>query len=467
MEKESIIDIFESQRANYIKVGNRDIGDRKRDLVKLRESILSKREEILLALENDLGKPALEAEISDIYPIKKEINHIIKHLSSWSHLRRVRAPLSLRGTTGYIRPESKGVVCIISPWNFPFNLTLGPLSAALAAGNCVILKPSEHTPNSNKVLRTIIEENFEKEHVCVIEGEVEVSQLLTSLPFNHIFFTGSAKVGKQVMEAASRNLCSVTLELGGKNPAIIDRNCDLNDSIKRIVWGKMFNSGQVCISPDYLLVPEEQLERICQIMKDRIIEWYGEKPLENKDLGRIINLNHFNRLEGLMKDSIDKGAQLVHGGNYDRSKLKFEPTILKGIHESMNIMKEEIFGPILPVLAYQEKEDITKIISQLERPLAMYIFSKNKSNIKQWILETRSGTCGINETIVQFIYPGLPFGGVNHSGLGKSHGEAGFEAFSNMRGIVRQRNKVNMIQMIFPPYTELKEAISRMTTKWL
>ena len=467
MKKESIIDIFESQKANYIKVGSRDVHDRKKDLIKLRQAVLAYREEILDALFKDLGKPPLEAEISDIYTIKTEIGHILKHLSTWMHPRRVRAPLSLRGTTGYIRPESKGVVLIISPWNFPFNLTLGPLAVALAAGNCVILKPSEHTPHSNKVMQKIISENFETNHVCLIEGESETSQFLTSLPFHHIFFTGSPAVGRQVMLAAAENLCSVTLELGGKNPAIIDRDSDLNDAIKRIVWGKMFNSGQVCISPDYLLVPEEKLEEICSRLKSQITDWYGESPIENQDLGCIINTNHFDRLEKLLIDSANKGAIAKHGGKGDRSKLKFEPTILINVDSTMMIMNEEIFGPVLPIITYKHVDEVNSIIQKQDRPLAYYIFSKNQANIRNWIYGSRSGTTGINETFVQFIFPGLPFGGINNSGIGKSHGQAGFETFSNLRSFVKQRSKLNMVRMIFPPYTNFKKVISRLTTKWL
>lgn len=467
MKKELINDVFQDQKNGYLEFGMRSAKDRVHDLKNLRHSLLKHRTEILEALHIDLGKPPVEAELSDIFPVKKEIDQVIRNLPMWQHPRRVRAPLSLIGTTGYIRPESKGVVLIISPWNFPFNLTLGPVISAIAAGNCVVLKPSEYTPASNAVLRKIIESVFSKKHICMIEGGRETSEYLTQLPFDHIFFTGSPTIGKKVMAAAATNLCSVTLELGGKNPTIIDRDVDLEDALKRVVWGKFFNCGQVCISPDYLIVPEERLEEICQKLEDRIRAWYGEFPLDSDELGCIINEQHWERLNSLIEDCRSRGAKIRLGGRGSKEVRKFEPTIISHVDSSMEIMNEEIFGPILPIITYSDISEVNHLVSRLPRPLAYYVFSKNKKNIEQLVKGSRAGTTGINETYIQFVFPGLPFGGTNHSGMGKSHGQAGFEVFSNYRSFVLQRSRYNMVRLIFPPYGKLEKWIARFSTRWL
>lgn len=457
--------LFARQCEHALALGTRSISDRKRDLKKLRHGLLSHRSAIAAALAKDLNKPAIESDLSEIVPVKTEIDHALRSIDEWASKRHVSTPLSLLGTRAWVKPEPKGVVLIISPWNFPFNLTFGPLVSALAAGNCVILKPSEATPASAALMERIVAEIFPPEQVAVVNGGPDVSSHLVSLPFHHIFFTGGPEIGKRVLRAAAENLTPVTLELGGKSPAIVDRSANLNDAVSRIVWGRFFNSGQVCISPDYVLVDETVAVDFIRAAKQKMTEYYGD-GMTNTELSNLVNERHFAKITAMIDDAVVKGAKLEVGGRRDASRSFVEPTLLSDVDFSMKVMQDEIFGPILPVLTYKTLDDALVTVHKNERPLAFYVFSSKTKNIQRLLTESRAGTTAINETFVQFIHPELPFGGVNFSGMGKAHGKYGFDTFSNERSYVRQVLRFNAPKLTHPPYTGFTRKLADALIKW-
>lgn len=463
---EHIDRIFKMQQARHLEIGQRPLSERKKDLRRLLKSVLKHRHDIAQALEADLGKPAIESDLSEIYPIKSDIRHAIRELNTWAAKRSFRSPLALMGTKAWVQPEPKGVVLIISPWNFPFNLTFCPLVSALAAGNCVMLKPSEATPHSSALMGKIIREVFEPDHVALIEGEVEESTYLTTLPFHHIFFTGGPEIGKKVMAAAAQNLCSVTLELGGKSPAIVDASANMKEAVRRIVWSRFFNSGQVCISPDYALVDERVYPAFIKEVKSCIASFYKD-PMTSGALSKLVHDGHFSKIKQLFEDATAKGAEVITGGTFDASKRFFAPTVLSNVTNEMTVMHEEIFGPILPVISFRNPSEAIALMNSLPRPLAFYIFAKGAKNIQPFVLNSRAGSTGINETFIQFIHPELPFGGVNFSGIGKGHGKYGFDAFSNERSFVKQLFSRNAIRFIHPPYTGFTRKLATFMLKWL
>lgn len=461
-----IQELFELQRGHYIEIGTRSVSERKADLKKLLNSILKRREQLAEALKVDLGKPYVQSITDDIHPVKDEIKNALKHLEQWSSIRKVSSPLPLTGISGYIKPESKGLTLVIAPFNFPFNLCMGPLVSSIAAGNCCIVKPSEYTPETGKLIQEIIEEVFPPYHVKAVLGASDISVKLTSLPFHHIFFTGGIETGKKVMAAAAKHLTSVTLELGGKSPAIVDSSCKMKQSVERIVWGKFLNSGQVCIAPDYALVEKSSLASFISAANLTIARFYN-KPLTSNSLSNIINETHFDRLVSLLEDAKSKGALIETGGVYDRDTLRFAPTILTNVTMDMSVMQEEIFGPILPVMAWENEDDLLDLVYENHRPLAFYVFSERKQWTKELIRKTRAGTTGINECVVQFVHSKLPFGGINQSGIGKAHGKAGFDAFTNLRSVIKKRIKWNPTRLVMPPYSIKTRKIAQMALRWL
>ncbi len=465
MNTASIDALFQAQLTNSMTIGNRPLADRKRDLRNLKASVLKYRSEIADALLSDLNKPAVETDMSEVLPIKGEIDHALKNLDEWAAKRHVSTPLTLVGTRAWVKPEPKGVVLIISPWNFPFNLTFGPLASALAAGNCVVLKPSEATPASAALMEKIISETFPPERVCVVNGGPEVSSHLVSLPFHHIFFTGGAEIGKKVLRAAAEHLTPVTLELGGKSPAVVDRSANIDDAVSRILWARFFNSGQVCISPDYVLIDESVAEVFIRAAKEKITHFYGD-PMANEALSILVNERHFAKITGMIDDAIAKGAKLEAGGRRDAARNFVEPTLLSGVDFSMEVMKDEIFGPILPIITWKTTDDALRIVNGIERPLAYYVFSKNPGSTRRFLTESRAGTTAINETFIQFIHPELPFGGVNFSGMGKAHGKYGFDTFSNERSYVKQVFRWNAPVLTHPPYTSFTRKLADVLVRW-
>lgn len=454
-QTEAIRIAFERQQQHQYLVARTSAGERIAKLWRLHDTMLRYTDQINEAMKADFRKGSNEVGITEIGVVNSEIRHTIRHLQSWMTPKRVGTPLMLIGTRSEIRYEPKGVCLIISPWNFPFNLTFAPLVSAVAAGNCAILKPSEHTPHSAALITKIVRECFPPEEVEIFEGEADVAQELLKLPFNHIFFTGSPEVGKLVMRAAAEHLTSVTLELGGKSPVIVDETADIDHAAAKIIWLKCMNAGQICISPDYVLVHDSVFEKLVQKMQEKIGQFYGKTAAERKqtpDYCRMVTTRHFNRVKGLLDDALAKGGKLACGGDTDESERFIDPAVLTHVPEDAKIWVEEIFGPLLPVRSYSTLEGAITYINRHERPLAMYIMSAKKRNIEQILKGTRNGGVTVNDCGPHFYNSDLPFGGVNNSGIGKCHGEAGFLEFSNQRGVTYQNRIFPHTNIFLPPY---------------
>lgn len=463
--EQEIISIFEAQKANRQSLANTNARERKAKLQKILDWTLSHETEIGDALFNDFKKNPAETNLGEIFGVVGEIKHLMKHLNSWMKPQSVATPLNMIGTSAHVRFEPKGVCLVISPWNYPFNLSIKPLVQAIAAGNTVILKPSELTPHTSTLLKEMLSELFDANEIYVVEGDATVSQILLNQPFNHIFFTGSPNVGKIVMAAAAKNLTSVTLELGGKSPCIVDETANIKKSAEKIAWGKFINNGQTCIAPDYVLVHKSVENEFAEEMRNAIKSMYGEDAKVSNDYCRIVNNRHFNRLNGLLEESIDKGAYVEVGGQTDSSENYISPTILRNVNDSMKIMNEEIFGPILPILSYTTNSEAIAHIKNREKPLAMYINSKKESNIKYFMDNSSAGGTVINDCVIHYGHTEIPFGGVNNSGIGKSGGVWGFTEFSNQRAVMRQ--KFGTFKMIYPPYTPKVAKLIQFFVKYL
>ena len=459
--------IFEIQRAHQFAVGKTTARERKEKLKRLLNAILSRKQDIRDALYADFRKHPSEVDLTEIMPITSEIKHAIRHVSKWMRPHRVKTPLSLFGSRSHIHYEPKGVVLVIAPWNFPVNLTFGPLISAVAAGNCVMLKPSEHTPHASAVAKSIIEEVFDESEVAVIEGGIETSTAALALPFNHIFFTGAPAIGKVVMAAAAKHLASVTLELGGKSPTIIDETASVDAAARRIAWAKFTNNGQICIAPDYLFVHESKKAEFLDKLTKNIESFYGIDARRSDSYARIVNHRHYQRLAGYIDDAKQKGATVAYGGRTEGSEDYIEPTILTDVDPKADVMMDEIFGPVLPVYGYESLDEPIAMINSKEKPLALYIYSKSQSNIDRIMQNTRAGGTCINHSVVHFFQNNLPFGGSNNSGIGKGHGFFGFEAFSNPRGVLKQVLPFSGIEFMMAPFNKLKQTLIDLGIKYL
>lgn len=468
---EGLWPLFERQRQHQYAVARSTASQRIAKLRRLHDAMLRHREAIQDALWADFHKPRYESDISETVCVNSEIRHAIRHLRSWMASRRVGVRLPLLGSSARVHYEPKGVCLIMGPWNFPFNLNLVALASAVAAGNCVILKPSEHAPHSAALIETIVRECFPEEEVAVVQGDVTVAQRLLELPFNHIFFTGSTEVGRIVMQAAAQHLASVTLELGGKSPVIVDETADLDRAASRIAWIKCLNGGQTCIAPDYVLVQESVHDALVAKLKGWIEKTYGETMVERQkspDLSRAIHQRHFGFVQGLLDDAVQRGAHVALGGYTDPGQRYIDPTILTDVPEDARLWAHEIFGYILPVRRYQRLEEAIEHINRQPKPLATYIFSRREGDIQTVIRETRGGGICVNECALQFFNPELPFGGQNASGIGKYHGYSGFLEFSNPRGIARQHSPYPTTEVFLPPYgSRLMKLSLDWLTRWL
>lgn len=429
-------------------------------LKKLKAEIVRRRIDIATSLNLDFKKPFAESELTEIHPALDEINFAIKHLSKWMKPKKVTTPIVLLGSRSELQYEARGVVLILAPWNYPFALLINPLVAAVAAGNCVMARPSEKTPHTGIILKEIIEAVFSSDEVVIVLGEVEVAQKLLELPFDHIFFTGSTNIGKKVMLAAAQHLATVTLELGGKSPVIIDREVDLESAVSKLAWGKFMNGGQTCVAPDYIFVPEELKERFIKLFIEQIKKNFGDNAkarLENPDFSRLVDQGSFKRLCSKIENEKNLlGDTPVSSQNY------FPPTIIETTLMSP-IMEDEIFGPILPVITYKNHEEVIKHIQSGHKPLALYIFSSSNKFIKSILEQTSSGGVSINQVILHLANPHLPFGGVGHSGQGSYHGHFGFKAFSHERSVLIQ-SRWTLTKFYFPPYSTF---LSKMAFKLL
>ncbi|MEO6259626.1 MAG: aldehyde dehydrogenase family protein [Thermoanaerobaculia bacterium] len=450
----AIARIHAAQQASRAAVGATSAAERIEKIRGLRDAMFVHRQEIREALWNDYQKPPAEVDLSEIYPVVGEANHAIRYLRRWARPQRVRTPLALFGSRSRILHEPKGVVLIISPWNFPWNLSLGPLVSAIAAGNCAILKPSELTPHTSACLKRVLAGLFDESEVAVIEGDAAVAQELLSLRFDHIFFTGSPAVGTIVMKAAAEHLTSVTLELGGKSPVIVDRSANLDEAARKIAWGKFLNCGQICIAPDYLLVDEEVRDVFLEKLRAAIAP----------QTGVMVSERHAQRMRALIDDAVKRGAGVVLGGGSNGRIV--EPTILQNPDLQSAVMQEEIFGPILPVISYRTLDDALAVIAAREKPLVLYLFARNRRVIRDVIRNTSAGGTVINDTLVHFFQTYLPFGGVGRSGMGRAHGFFGYESFSNIRAVLDQPTRFSALQWMYPPYGRFKRKLIDWTLRW-
>ncbi|MCU0341822.1 MAG: aldehyde dehydrogenase family protein [Spirosomaceae bacterium] len=458
--------IFEAQKAHQYRVGNSPVAERKAKLKALKTAVeVTYRKAIQEALKADFGKHPTEVDLSEIYPVTSEIKHTLANLSQWTAHQRVDTPLAFMGSSSYIKYEPKGVCLIISPWNFPVNLTFGPLVSAIAAGNTAIIKPSEYTPHISDLMAKIIKELFDENEVALVQGGIETSTMLLELPFNHIFFTGAPSIGKVVMVAAAKNLASVTLELGGKSPTIVDETANVKTAAKRIAWGKFLNSGQICIAPDYVLVHESKKEALVEEISKATKEFFGENPAQNDQYTRMVNPRHTARVVSYIQDSVLKGAQIRSGGKSDEAASYIQPTIVTDVPMDSALMENEIFGPVLPILSFKTLDEAIGIVQSKEKPLALYIYSSSDKNIAHIIQNTRAGGTCINFNDVHYFQHNLPFGGSNNSGIGKAHGFFGFQSFSNARAVYRQHIPA-ALEMLTPPYNDFKQKMIDLTIKW-
>lgn len=409
---------------------------------------------------SDFQKNPTEVDTLEIFHVLQEIKHTLDNLDTWSRPTKVDAPITMLGTRSFIQYEPRGVALIISPWNYPFSLCAGPMVSALAAGNAVVLKPSELTPHVAALISRMAKEIFDPSIVSCFEGGPEVSSQLLKLPFDHIFFTGSPAVGKVVMKAAAENLTSVTLELGGKSPVIITDGASLNDAAQRIAFTKFINNGQTCVAPDYILIDEKLKDTFTKKLIEQIKKLFTENggSLEASPYYcRIVNERHFKRLNDLVSDALNNGAQLEFGGNINASTRFIHPIVLTNVSASSRIMEEEIFGPILPIVSYKDTSEAISIVNGKPKALALYLFTNSTKLQKQVLSETSAGGVCVNDCGVHFFHHNLPFGGVNNSGMGKSHGHYGFLTFSNEKPVLKQRRGITSVKAFLPPYTKFSQ----------
>ncbi|MCC3868240.1 aldehyde dehydrogenase [Terrisporobacter mayombei] len=449
--------ILESQRKYLSHLGTIDEDKRIDNLKKLKKVIKKYENEIIDALNKDLGKHIFEAYSNEVGFVYGSIDFVIKNLKTWARVKKVKNDAAQLPGKSYIYKSHYGAVLIIGPYNYPFQLTIEPLIGAIAGGNTVILKPSEYATATEAILEKIIKEIFDEEYIAVVTGDYKVNSDLLDLEFDYIFFTGSVNVGKIVMEKASKHLTPVTLELGGKSPVIVDNTADLKISAKRILWGKLTNAGQTCVAPDYLLAHEHIYEELIEELKNAIVEFYGNDIINNKEFGRIINDKHMNRLNNILENDKDK---IVVGGEVDFEQRYISPTILRDVTLEDSVMQDEIFGPILPVIKYENLEDLKYYISKHKNPLALYVFSENDDFSEDMIRRFTFGGGCVNDTISHVASAHLPFGGVGTSGMGNYHGKASFDTFTHTKSIVKKSTKIDL-KLVFPPYKKKVNLIKK------
>ena len=428
--------IVQQQKRWYEEGHTKSYQFRKDQLLRMKKMIGTFEKPIIEALKFDLNKSEFEAYVSEIAFLKSEIDHHVKHLKQWMTPQKVKAPLTHKGSKNMIYKEPYGTVLVIAPWNYPFQLALAPVLGAIAAGNTVIIKPSEHTPTVSWVIKKMVEQYFSPNYIAVVEGDKEVTQELMEQPLDYIFFTGSVAVGRKIMEKASNQLIPVTLELGGKSPAIINKDAAIDLAAKRIVWGKFTNAGQTCIAPDYLLVHHEVKAPLIKAMKKYIREFYGDQPLDNPDYVKIVNDQHFERISSYL----DAGT-VVSGGALDEKRQMIEPTILDQVNWSDPVMQDEIFGPILPILTFDHLSEVISQVNNRPKPLALYYFGESETDQEEIMTSIPFGGGCINDTLYHILNPHLPFGGVGESGMGSYHGQASFDTFTHLKSITKQTTK--------------------------
>ena len=460
-------DLFRSAVAFAPQAGATTVAQRRAALARLKKTVLAHREDFHRALRTDLGRPEVETDLSELYAVTSLVDYVSGKLAGWMRTERVPSPLTLWPAKAEIRHESKGAVLVMAPWNFPVNLSLSPVVYAVAAGNAVVLKPSEVAPATAELLAKVLHEAFPEGWVRTVQGDAETAKSLLEHPWNHIFFTGGPSIGKTVMAAASKHLTSVTLELGGKSPVFLDPSFPVKRAAKLLAWAKSMNAGQICIAPDYVLVPREQMGDLVHAFAHALKDLYGDRLVDNPDYTRIINERHWARLQAWHEDAVGACAQVWQPEPADVSKRFFPPTLYLDPDPSCSISCEEIFGPLLPLIPYDKLEDAIAYVNAKERPLVTYVLSENKAFQERTVNETRAGATVVNDFIIHYMHHDLPFGGVNHSGIGKSHGIWGFREFTNARPVVRRRWGVNPTLFLGPPYTNWKKQVVSALLRWL
>ena len=433
-------EVFDRQAATALRLRSSTADERIAKIRKLRDAVIARADEWYAAAYADFKKPPGEVDLAEILPICVEANDAIANIRKWMKPKRVWPTMLTLGTRSYVQYVPRGRCLIIGPFNYPINLTLGPLVSAIAAGNTAILKPSELTPHMSTLIARVVREVFPEDEVAIFEGEADVAQALQELPFDHIFFTGSPAIGKFVMAAAAKNLASVTLELGGKSPTIVDASANLKLAASNIMWAKFANSGQTCIAPDYVYVHESVKDQWVECCRAELQRAYGTTLAEQQGsphLAHIVNARHTARVKALLDDANVRGAKALVGGGAVDGTCFIQPTLLDAIPAEARIMDEEIFGPLLPVIGYSQIDEVIASINAGPKPLALYIYSQTDVNIDKVLTNTASGGACVNHSLMQFLHGNLPFGGVNNSGIGNAHGHYGFRTFSHERGVVR------------------------------
>jgi aldehyde dehydrogenase (NAD+) len=460
--------LFESHAATALKLRQSTAAERRRKLEQLLEAILERKDAILDAAHRDLRKHPTETNLTEVLPLVGEVKHAIAKLKRWMKPHRISPTLATLGTTSRVVYQPKGRCLIISPWNYPLSLALGPLVSAVAAGNTVILKPSEFTPHTNRVVKDIIGAVFLQDEVAVVEGDAQAATHLLSRAFDHIFFTGSPAVGKKVMAAAAHNLTSVTLELGGKSPVIVDDSADLRNAAEHVIWGKTVNAGQTCIAPDYAYVHRDVVDKFVALCRNTIAARFGKSDADIKsspDFPRMIHRRHAERVAALIDEAVRGGSQIACGGASDADARYVAPTLLRGVPADARIRSEEIFGPVLPILTFDSLDAVIAEINAAPKPLAIYAWTRSRRTAEALQTNTSSGSLCVNLCLQQFAQHNLPFGGVNTSGIGNAHGFFGFKAFSHERAVM-SAGPLSALKLLFPPYDAGKRRLSELLIKY-
>ena len=463
-------DLFEALAATALRLRQSTWQERTAKIRRLRDAVIARTEDWYRAAHADFGKPPGEVDLAEILPVCLEANDAIRHLRQWMKPRRVRPTLLTLGTASHVQYQPKGRCLIIGPFNYPVNLTLGPLVSAVAAGNTAIVKPSELTPRLSALMAEVVREVFAEDEVAVLLGDAQLAIDLQKLPFDHVFFTGSPAVGQQVMAAAASHLASVTLELGGKSPTIVDASADLRLAARNIMWAKLANAGQTCIAPDHVYVHHSVKDEWVRCCLREIEQAYGsslQAQQASPHLTRIVNARHASRLSALLDDARAHGARVLSGGQAQPEACFVQPTLLDQTPPDARVMREEIFGPLLPVIGFDSMDEVIAAINATPKPLALYLYSRTPAHIRQVLQQTVSGGACVNHALVQFLHGRLPFGGVNHSGIGSAHGHYGFKAFSHERGVVQTRWPWTTALLAAGEVPPLVRRILRAAFKWL
>lgn len=438
--------ILDKQRSFFSHGGTLGISMRLDALRKLKKAIAQHEAEILDALSADLGKSPCEGYVTEVGMVLQETGHAIRHLRRWARMRTVATPVVQFPSVSRLVPEPYGVVLIMSPWNYPFQLTMAPLIGAIAAGNCAVVKPSAYSPATSAIIARVLKSCFGEEYVAVFEGGREANEALLNEKFDYILFTGSVAVGRHVMERAAMHLTPVTLELGGKSPCIVAADADIDLAARRIIWGKTLNSGQTCVAPDYVLAHKSITGPLAAAMKKYILQFFGADPCANAEYPRIVNDKHFHRILGYLKV-----GQVFCGGCSDEAALKIEPTILLGVRPDAPAMQEEIFGPVLPILEFEELDEVISFVNGRPKPLALYLFTGSRQTERTILSRASFGGGCVNDTIVHLANSAMPFGGVGESGMGGYHGKWSFDTFTHWKSVLKKSNLIDL-PMRYPPY---------------